>query len=209
MTQGELWPDAVPRTEDGRDPALSQWWTPPELASRIVAWAGVKPGMCVLEPAAGSGHLVAPILSAGAEVAAYEIDRHWFDTLRALGPDERLAVIRADFLAAKPIEAFHMAVTNPPYEGGQDALFVARSLLWAPRVVALVPLNILCGVDNFITLWRHAVLRRQANLVRRPKFGGDFTAKLDYCVIEAERWTMAMPDGFRRAPQNVETEWWT
>lgn len=90
--------------------------TPPELAADLVARAGVTPGMRVLEPSAGDGALVAPLLAAGAEVVAVEFEPNRAAVLRARFPG--LTVVEGDFLAQRPGmlgAPFDAVVMNPPF----------------------------------------------------------------------------------------------
>ena len=89
-----------------RDAGLSQWFTPPKLAARVVEWAGVPISPFkewrVLEPSAGNGALVRPLLAAGAEVYAVEVDDRYFGDLALLGAndrEDRLEFGIGDFLA--------------------------------------------------------------------------------------------------------------
>jgi len=72
--------------------------TPPDLAKRMVELAEIQPGMCVLEPSAGTGNLARAIRSAvpGAHLDLIEIDPKLCSILKASG----FEVSCRDFLAA-------------------------------------------------------------------------------------------------------------
>lgn len=92
--------------------------TPPDLAARMVALAGVEAGHRVLEPSAGTGSLLREIQCTGAEVVAVEINPKLATTIGARC---------ADFLACADLGDFDRIVMNPPFERGQDVAHVAHA----------------------------------------------------------------------------------
>lgn len=192
------------------DPDASQWFTPADLAKRIVEWAGVAHGEArVLEPSAGIGRFVWPLIEAGAFVTVVERDERMMHTMLLEAQRRRLTnrVIepkRADFLALAP-EPHDLAIMNPPYENGAAEAHVMRALEWAPRVVALVPLAFLCCLNRYEVVWRHVRLMRQVNFIRRPSFGGDQGGSRDFGVFDiVRRTTPRTPEEADR----VEVKWW-
>lgn len=168
-----------PDRRTDRDLLLSQWWTPPELAAYLVKWAGIHASSHVLEPAAGTGAIVAALLEAGCTVEAHEIDEHWIPQLRARGTDAQLEVHRGDYLASAAPElpegqawAYTWGATNPPYEDGADGRFLARLLTECENVVALVRVNVFLGSGRYDALWaKHgARLAKVEFIVSRPDF---------------------------------------
>ncbi len=105
--------------ETARD--LGFFETPPSLVARLVEMAGVKRGMRVLEPSAGTGRIVTVLQGAGARVTACE----WDDDRRielarcVLTPPSKLMpelMPERDFLDASPDENdFGAVVMNPPF----------------------------------------------------------------------------------------------
>lgn len=166
---------------------LSQWFTPPDLARRIVAWSGVSRGSRVLEPSCGTGAFLAPLVESGANVHGVEIDAYLFEELTHAG----YSVTNDNFLSLTPddLGTFDLVVTNPPYEGGADLAHVLHALKFAPRVVALLKVSFLSGQKRGRELWRHNTLSRLAILSGRPEFDGpgDHGAKSDYAVFEIRR----------------------
>jgi tRNA G37 N-methylase Trm5 len=174
---------------------LSQHFTPRALAERMVAWAGVDHKMHVLEPSAGSGAFVDPLLRAGARVQAVEIDQPWADRLvlrYQARPDvgSRLQVARWDFMTWDPGFApgkrFDKCVMNSPYEDDQDLLHVCKALDLCRTVVALVRTVFLHGVGRYEKIWSRRQLTRVAHLVRRPHFSGAGSPRHDFCVVELQ-----------------------
>lgn len=181
--------ELIPGTN--RDLSKSQYFTPPELAERVVEWCDLTdwtvPGQTphryrVLEPSAGNGALVRPLVAAGAEVYAVEIDERYCDALDLLNPRH---IECADFLTlAEGPGRFDLCVMNPPYEHGQDVAFVLHALKFAPRVVGIFRSQILHGKARKRDLWAHVRPTRIAYLSERPDFGGDYGAMTDFVVLE-------------------------
>jgi predicted RNA methylase len=203
-----------------RSKALSQWFTPKELAERVAEWARVHGGcsctdpfcnipterpMRVLEPSAGNGALVRPLIAAGAIVTACEIDeRYAADLGREKGSWGWVHI--CDFLERKPTDMgpYDLCVMNPPYEDGQDVAFILHALKFAPRVVGIFTDRILFGVERKEGLWSQVRPTRIAFQSRRPFKG----AQTDYVVAELVRST---PEGYGRVTpiaQDVTLEWW-
>lgn len=100
--------------------------TPPALACRMVELAGVRPGMRVLEPSAGTGNIVREIVKAGADVLAVEIEGKLAGALRAQYPDHEVCALDfADLDDLGGIRRFDAAVMNPPFS--QELAHVGRA----------------------------------------------------------------------------------
>ena len=162
--------------------------------------------MRVLEPSAGSGAFVTPLLKhQGVSVEALEMDPEWAVGLeRQHAGNPNLMVHNADFLSWKPtrMTKFDLAVMNPPYENDQDTDHLVHALGMSDRVVALTRTNIVHSVGRYERIWRHVVLTRKINFIDRPKFSGAGSPRHDFCVVE-----MHMPVA-RPALISVQTEWW-
>lgn len=198
-----------------RDVSLSQWFTPAALAERVVEWAdidtcypaGHEPrAMRVLEPSAGNGALVRPLVAAGAEVYAIELDNRYSRELHDAGAH---AIWWDNFLEFKPHEpdtasrAFDLCVMNPPYENGLDVAFILHALKFAPCVVGVFRSQILHGVERKEQLWKEVRPTRVAFCSRRPFKG----AETDYVVlelVERSRHSMSSATGFAE----LTAEWW-
>lgn len=177
---------------------LSQWWTPQPLANRIAEWC-VQPGATVLEPCAGSGNLLRACLAFTNDVTGFEIDQEWF-AVAAAETTVGASLTCLDFMAEEPDSSSSrdIVVMNPPYEKGQDAAWIAHAIMFAPRVVALVPSRTLYGAKKHRQIWSRYRLARVAHLVRRPIFKGA-GGKFDLCVVDV-----------RREPPSLacEVSWW-
>lgn len=118
-----------------RKQELQFFETPDALASDMVMRAGIKPGDKVLEPSAGHGAIVAPLLAAGATVTAIDID---YQNLKALKKRTGLEGLHIDFLTwATPTDEFaatmglqfDAVVMNPPFRNNQDIRHIRAA--WA------------------------------------------------------------------------------
>lgn len=101
----------------GRDERIdeerSQWFTPMDIARKMVAWCGDLPrGTTILEPSAGSGNIVAAIRerSTMQHVHAVELDPYYADRLAARFPDDKRLTVRAGSYLDEPAPAFSEAV---------------------------------------------------------------------------------------------------
>jgi len=177
---------------------LSQWFTDPALARRIVRWSDPSPVDRVLEPSAGSGSFVKPLLKAGAHVTAIEVDPDWVRELRKL--KGRLKVEQADFAAWKPAGRFSLSVMNPPYENQQDERHVAEVCKVADRVVGLVRAVFMHGVERRRLIWSRYRLTRLVHFSARPHFSGAGSPRHDFTLFEID--TTRKPGG------KVSVEWW-
>jgi len=190
---------SIPGSPPAPKSELSQWFTSPELAARIVEWADPTPYSKVLEPSAGSGSFVRPLLERFTHVHAVELDPDWANILREL--PGTVQVHQADFMAWHTDEHFDLAVTNPPYEDGQDCEHVFRALQCSDRVVALVRANFLHGVDRYNKIWKHHWLKRLVHLSSRPHFSGAGSPRHDFSVVEICK-------RFGSKEKLTHVEWW-
>lgn len=116
--------------------------TPPEEVAEMIGWADVEAGMRVLEPSAGKGNIVMPLLEAGALVTAIETNYTLTNLLRMKTAGREGVEVRfADFTEEEPA-LFDRAVMNPPFENGQDAehvrLVFEKWLAPGGRLVAIM-----------------------------------------------------------------------
>lgn len=95
---------------------LAFYPTPAAVAELALHQLYVKPGMRILEPSAGVGGLVKPLLAAGAQVDAIEIHPDRAAALEAIA-HPALRVSCANFLSVAPEPIYDAVVMNPPFEG--------------------------------------------------------------------------------------------
>lgn len=199
--------DTLPSPEH-REVKLSQWFTPADVATRMVESARLIRNARVLEPSAGHGALVSAVLQSmlSARVDAVEIDP---DVAARIATDGRVRLEVCDYLTrAAPAEPYDIAVMNPPYEGGLDGLFIEKAMRECLRVIALIRIAALCGKDRYERVWRHVESGEWRCVgihpfVSRPSFlaAGESSesAKSDFVVVRLTR-----VDGTAAAPM----EWW-
>lgn len=195
-----------------RSVALSQWYTPADLAERVWAWAAESQRRTVarvLEPSAGRGALVAPALKSlrVRRLTAIDIDAGNVDTLKRSFTGRKLAVVRGDFLSFTARDRFDLCIQNPPYEDDRDVAFIRHGLRFAPVVVGIYRSALVHGSNRFETLWKHVDMTRIAYLVNRPKFGEGTGAQSDFIVAEFMRRDIS-PARKRGEPSQLTQEWW-
>ena len=205
MTQGYL--PGVEGAELRRD--LSQFYTPRPLADRLAGW--FPRAQRVLEPAAGRGALIAPMLERSeppGRVVAYDVDPHNCEALRALGPVE---VRERDFLADDDPGRFDLGLMNPPYEStdtcpnGQDVAFALRALQVCHKVGGLFQASMEHSIGRFESFWKWVDIRRRAVISSRWKFGGAHSPKTNFVALELRLRTVARKQG---EPTTLNQEWW-
>lgn len=110
---------------------MEQFFTPPDLADRLVEMVEPGPDDSVLEPSAGAGALLEALVRGGvdpANITALELDSDLYRTLHdRWGLASR--VIAADFLAMPTKkDRFDIVVMNPPFGRCADIAHVSRAL---------------------------------------------------------------------------------
>jgi len=198
-----------------RDHGKSQFFTPPDLAQRIVDWAMApladKPCANVLEPSCGHGALVRALdryVANGACVFGVDIDprniarcrERWAD---ALGITHEFFC--CDFMgfpeASLPRFFYDISIQNTPFEDEQAATHIMHALTMADRVAAHVPLTTLEGQVRKTILWDRVNLHRLAICSRRWKYGADGGATA-MCTVDV---TLRKEGD---APVQTAIEWW-
>jgi hypothetical protein len=121
----------IGRRNDGMD----FFPTPESVADEMVAAAGIEPGMSVLEPSAGWGHIAERIRNNGAEPDVVEMSGDRRELLEAKG----FNVVGNDFMDTDG--QYDRIVMNPPFSDGRDIQHVQRAYtLLKPggRIVAIM-----------------------------------------------------------------------
>lgn len=105
--------------------------TPAPLVARVIDEAGLyrrgdDSAPLVLEPSAGTGHIAAAAVEAGAVVDCIEIQA---DHVLALRASRRYRDVRlADFLAIEPRSNYDLVLMNPPFDRERDIDHVMHAL---------------------------------------------------------------------------------
>jgi predicted RNA methylase len=113
--------------------------TPPAVVARLIELADVRKGMTVLEPSAGQGAIVLPLLDVTADVMAYELLEANADALakamRAHPTKGGMSmVVQQDFLTVEPapltswVGRYDRVVMNPPFARQADIHHVNHAL---------------------------------------------------------------------------------
>jgi hypothetical protein len=172
------------------------------MAKRMVEWAGVHAGQTILEPSVGGGSIAREILAKGAGVLAFELDIAWAHALKQDPTLEHVVVTVADFLVVNPVEGLcDLAVMNPNLTDGVGPKHVSQALQWCPRVVSVLRLSDLVGIEHYEVLWKRCWLQAVALMNRRPVFAGD-GGKTDFCVVDVTR------PSTRTTRDGRIIEWW-
>jgi predicted RNA methylase len=171
----------------------SQWYTPPKAAAALWRWAlaGGEP-VSVLEPAAGLGALIEPVLAAPhacTQITAIDLDPANVEILGAMRAPPGVAITArcGDFLAGHGPDVFDLCLMNPPYELGKAEAFIVHALKYSRRVCGIFKTSLLHGKERHDTLWSVARITRLAPFVLRPSFGRTDAAsggKTDYMAFE-------------------------
>lgn len=122
---------------------LQQFYTPPDIAERVIALARLKPGIRVLEPSAGRGALAAPAFLARCRVDCIELDERNADILASIAFEQ---VMLGDFLEVSPAPVYDRVVMNPPFARNQDVTHVSHAIAFLKpggRLVAIMSGGIL------------------------------------------------------------------
>ena len=132
------------------------------LAGELVAYAGVRPGMRVLEPSAGTGSLIAPILAAGGDVDG----DGYGEILTAPGPSPVFAAQVHQESAWRPDAVSHV--------GAQGlAQFMPATTRWIaglnPNLAAQQPFNVAWSLRALVTYDRWLYDRAPAHYSPRDR----------------------------------------
>lgn len=134
---------------------LQAFYTPQDVAERVVERACLTEGMRVLEPSAGNGALADEIVKTGAKVVCVEINPEEAKKLR-----ERFnTVFEQDFLTV-PVFEVDAVVANPPFTKDQDIKHVLNAydfLKSGGRLVAIMSPGFTFGGNKRRTAFREFV----------------------------------------------------
>jgi len=124
---------ALARTEKQ---ARQAFYTPAEVADKLVEAAHLDTHSRVLEPSAGEGAIVRALLRARVrDITAVENDPHGIEMLGHLARrveqegEPGVTVLPLDFFTALPVEfgSYDAVVMNPPFAGAQEVEHVLRA----------------------------------------------------------------------------------
>ena len=136
-----------------RDAAKTRGWldffpTPAAVTEAMLAAADIRPGMAVLEPSAGMGHIADRIREKGVEPVVAELEPQKRELLEAKGYE----VVGKDFMELVPADGgYDRILMNPPFSKRQDNEHVRRAydmLNPGGRLVAIVSEGSFFGKDR-------------------------------------------------------------
>lgn len=142
--------------------------TPKTLASTMAELAGIKPGMTVLEPSAGNGHLADAARDAGAEVDTVEVS----DALRNVLTAKKHTIVAHDFETHTSDKQYDAVLMNPPFSDRKDALHIMRA--WdmvkpGGKLVAIAGEGVFFGSDKKAVAFREWLDEHGADVEQLPQ----------------------------------------
>lgn len=203
-----------------RLPELSQWYTDPRLARAVWRWANRhEHPSSVLEPAAGHGALVRPLVDEryhAHTVVLYDIDPRATAVCETLCSRQREAgwtwiAETTNFLEPDRgrFARFDLGLMNPPYEEGQAEEFVLHALEVCERVVGIFKASLHHTASRYRMLWSRAKVTREVKLATRPSFGigasGAKAGETDFVVLEIRK---LAPGEDMASERWCRTEYW-
>lgn len=143
--------------------------TPLPLVAEMIALAGIKAGMKILEPSCGTGRIVRAAIDAGALVYGNE-----FDEGRALKVDAILAeqgrrCMRMDFIQMEKMAAYDRVIMNPPFAKRADVRHILHALAFLKpggRIVAIASASVMFREDKLATLFRSTIENDYVGTIR-------------------------------------------
>lgn len=152
----------------GKKVGIDFFPTPKPLAAKMAEMAGIKPGMTVLEPSAGNGHLADAARDAGATVDAVEIS----DTLRNVLSAKGHNIAAHDFDTFEPGKQYDAVIMNPPFSDRKDAAHIMRAynmLKPGGKLVAIAGEGVFFGSDQRATAFRSWLDEHGADVEKLPE----------------------------------------
>ncbi|MBB5081285.1 DUF3560 domain-containing protein [Nonomuraea endophytica] len=154
---------------------LDVFVTPPELAVRLAAQAGVRAGVTVLEPSAGTGNIARAAAACGGLVDCVEFHPGMAGQLADAGLAR--AVLAADFLTVDPgleelrPDGYDAVIMNPPFRSGKDIAHVNHALRFVKpggTLVAVMSAGVAHGTRTAAVAFRGMVEARAGRIEQLP-----------------------------------------
>ncbi|MEU2264978.1 class I SAM-dependent methyltransferase [Streptomyces olindensis] len=151
---------------------FEQGWypTPQYVVDEMLAHAGVREGMSVLEPSAGTGSIVGPAAECGGIVDCVEIDERRVRVLREQGAARR--VVHADFLDLDPLDCpngYRRVLMNPPFSAAVQHVKHAMGFLHDDGVlVSVMPESVMWHSDRATVEFRELITLAEGTFAPLP-----------------------------------------
>lgn len=100
--------------------------TPNPVIDKMLSLAQIKPGMKLLEPSAGLGHICREVRNLGVELDCFEVS----SLLRQGLLLQRFSIIGDDFLSSTPTPIYDLVLANPPFSRNGVARHTLHALDW-------------------------------------------------------------------------------
>lgn len=143
--------------------------SPPAVVARIIEAAGIRPGMTVLEPSAGTGSIAIPVAELGTRLDCIELNGQLAQRLRQAGIARD--VWCTDFLDLPAEPVYDRVLMNPPFNGQADIRHVTRALGWVKpggMVVAVMSAGVEFRQDKTAETFRELVASCGGRIERLP-----------------------------------------
>jgi len=116
--------------------------TPKDISTLMLDRIGtIKPPDRVLEPSAGSGHLVDALIKRGVNASQIDVIEP-VEELREILAQKGVNIVSKDILQYTPEEKYDKIIMNPPYDNGLDILHTLKCfsiLKKGGKLVAVLP----------------------------------------------------------------------
>lgn len=202
--------------------SLSQFFTPPALALRMVGSLGDAPIRTVLEPSCGLGALIKPMIARGCGrglqasianpmvITAVDVDARNIDwcieNIRDVATCRMQWRLHDYLTMPAPAERYDLSISNVPYNKDPDdnvaldGKFLGKMIDECERIITLIRTTSLNGAKRYEQVWRHCdgrdslwIVRKVSACIARPNCGGD-GGKIDFSVVKMSRRTEADGD---------------
>ncbi|MDE3238926.1 MAG: DUF4942 domain-containing protein [Paracoccaceae bacterium] len=181
-------PDIIRKRSQVPAKDLAFYPTPAAVVDELLRSLHLKPGMRVLEPSAGIGNIVRPLLAKGCIVEAIEIHPDRARALESIA-HPNLTVRLANFLKVEAHPVFDAVLANPPFAGTHWIAHVVHAWNFvAPGGKLSVILPASAEVNETP---RHIEFRQWAERVDAARYG--------------RRWTALPAESFASVGTNIQT----
>ncbi|MGO4747495.1 class I SAM-dependent methyltransferase [Streptomyces sp. 2MCAF27] len=151
---------------------FEQGWypTPTRVVHDLLEHAGIREGMSVLEPSAGTGLIAGPAAGRGAVVDCVEIDERRVRILREQGAARR--VLHEDFLDLDPLDCprgYRRVLMNPPFAAAVQHVKHAMGFLADDGVlIAVLPESVMWHSDRATVEFRELIALAEGEFIPLP-----------------------------------------
>lgn len=138
--------------------------TPLPVIDKMLSLAQIKPGMKILEPSAGLGHICREVRKGGTKPDCFEISPLLRQGLLLQG----FSIIGDDFLSSTPTPIYDLILANPPFFRNGVARHTLHALDWLRPSGRLITgddrnIAVLCELSAVVTMVESSTTAAQLN----------------------------------------------